>query len=96
MADTPMVIMWTNADGTVTLSQRTAPSEVEPTVESDPPRVASYSSALSVVSRLFFRIFPSQELILGLAFIFETFSWFHDSGRYLIVAEKCFNNLSFL
>ena len=41
MANSPMVIMWSNSDGTVTLSQREAPSEVMPTVDSSPPRVAT-------------------------------------------------------
>ena len=41
MANTPMVIMWNNSDGSVTLSQRMAPAEVMPTVDSNPPRKAS-------------------------------------------------------
>jgi hypothetical protein len=49
MADSPMVIMWANADGTVTLSQRTAPREVMPTVDPNPPRVATLSHALTSV-----------------------------------------------
>jgi hypothetical protein len=44
-----MVIMWANADGTVTLSQRTAPREVMPTVDPNPPRVATLSHALTSV-----------------------------------------------
>jgi hypothetical protein len=47
-----MVIMWPNSDGTITLSQRKASSEVEPKVDSSPPRVASLSSALSSVGVL--------------------------------------------
>lgn len=50
MANTPMVIMWPNSDGTITLSQRKAPAEVMPTVDSSPPRTASAQSALSVLS----------------------------------------------
>jgi hypothetical protein len=50
MANTPMVIMWINRDGTVTLSQRKASSEIMPTVDSNPPRRASFSTALSVLS----------------------------------------------
>ena len=41
MANSPMVIMWSNSDGSITLSQRQAPSEVMPTVVSNPSRVAS-------------------------------------------------------
>jgi hypothetical protein len=50
MANTPMIIMWMNSDGTATLSQRKAPTEVMPTIDSNPPRKASFSSALSVLS----------------------------------------------
>lgn len=39
--------MWPNADGSVTLSQRSAPSEQMPTLDSNPPRVASESSLLT-------------------------------------------------
>ncbi|KAI0661383.1 CBD9-like protein [Cubamyces menziesii] len=47
MANTPMVIMWPNSDGSITLSQRTAPGEVMPTVDSNPPRVASADPSAS-------------------------------------------------
>jgi len=50
MANTPMVIMWMNSDGTITLSQRKASSEVMPTVDSNPPRTASLDNGLSVLS----------------------------------------------
>ncbi|PSS35565.1 hypothetical protein PHLCEN_2v1476 [Hermanssonia centrifuga] len=50
MANTPMVIMWPNTDGTVTLSQRKAPAEVMPTVDSNPPRIATLESSLSDLS----------------------------------------------
>jgi hypothetical protein len=49
MANTPMVIMWINSDGTATLSQRKALSEVMPTVDSSPPRTATMATKLSVV-----------------------------------------------
>ena len=45
-----MVIMWTNSDGSITLSQRSAPREVMPTVESNPPFTASIDPSLSSVS----------------------------------------------
>lgn len=44
-----MVITWLNPDGKVTLSQRTAPGEIMPTVDSSPPRVATLSESLSIV-----------------------------------------------
>ncbi|KAJ6538780.1 hypothetical protein DFH09DRAFT_1176218 [Mycena vulgaris] len=47
MPNTPMVIMWGNSDGTVTLSQRQASSESMPTLVSSPPRVATLSESLS-------------------------------------------------
>ncbi|KAJ7803786.1 hypothetical protein B0H14DRAFT_1633589 [Mycena olivaceomarginata] len=50
MAGTPMVIMWGNSDGRVTLSQRQAPSEVMPTVVANPPRVATLLDTLSTTS----------------------------------------------
>ncbi|KAJ7049971.1 CBD9-like protein [Mycena amicta] len=50
MSNTPMVIMWGNSDGTITISQRKAPGEVMPTVDSSPPRVATSSTALSTTS----------------------------------------------
>ncbi|KAI1794222.1 CBD9-like protein [Ganoderma leucocontextum] len=45
MANSPMVIMWSNSDGNITLSQRQASSEVMPTVVSNPPRVASLDTS---------------------------------------------------
>ncbi|KAF8586721.1 hypothetical protein K439DRAFT_1631448 [Ramaria rubella] len=50
MADTPMVIMWPNTDGTITLSQRQAPSEVMPTPVASPPKVATVATPLSTLS----------------------------------------------
>lgn len=50
MAGSPMVIMWPNSDSTITLSQRQATSHVMPTVDPDPPRLASVSDSLSSTS----------------------------------------------
>lgn len=50
MVNTPMVIMWSNPDGTVTMSQRTASSHSEPSVDSNPPRVATLVNSLTSVS----------------------------------------------
>jgi len=50
MANAAMVIMWPNNDGTITLSQRTASGEVMPTFDSNPPRVATQSSSLSILN----------------------------------------------
>ncbi|OCH88654.1 CBD9-like protein [Obba rivulosa] len=47
MADSPMVIMWGNSDGSITISQRQAPAEVMPTLVSNPPRVATPMPSLS-------------------------------------------------
>ncbi|KAH9926653.1 uncharacterized protein BXZ73DRAFT_102908 [Epithele typhae] len=51
VANTPMVVMWNNPDGTVTLSQRTASSEtVMPTLDSSPPRTATVDVNTFVLS----------------------------------------------
>ncbi|KAF7293947.1 CBD9-like protein [Mycena kentingensis (nom. inval.)] len=47
MSNTPMVIMWSNPDGSITMSQRRARGEVMPTVDSAPPRVATVQTSLS-------------------------------------------------
>jgi len=41
MVNTPMVLMWGNADGTVTLSQRSTAGYIMPTVDPAPPSVAT-------------------------------------------------------
>ncbi|KAJ6622269.1 hypothetical protein B0H10DRAFT_2014077 [Mycena sp. CBHHK59/15] len=43
MANAPMVIMWANLDGSITLSQRQASDQVMPSLVSDPPRIATLS-----------------------------------------------------
>lgn len=45
--------MWPNSDGSVTLSQRSAPGEQMPTVASNPPRQATLSSSLTNNSNSF-------------------------------------------
>ncbi|PIL36271.1 hypothetical protein GSI_01933 [Ganoderma sinense ZZ0214-1] len=45
MANSPMVIMWSNSNGSITLSQRQSSSEVMPTVVSSPPRVATLDTS---------------------------------------------------
>lgn len=50
MANTPMVIMWPNSDGTVTLSPRKAPGEVMPTVDTAPPRTATAQPSSSLLT----------------------------------------------
>ncbi|GAW07028.1 CBD9-like protein [Lentinula edodes] len=50
MANSPMVILWSNSDGLVTLSQRQAPAEVMPTVVSSPPRTATLLMNASTTS----------------------------------------------
>jgi len=49
MAHTPMVILWANSDGSITVSQRMAPAEVMPTVVSNPPRIATVDMSTSNV-----------------------------------------------
>ncbi|KAF5355054.1 hypothetical protein D9756_005247 [Leucocoprinus leucothites] len=50
MVGTPMVIMWANGDGSITLSQRSASGYVMPTVDSNPPRLAALQQSLSSTS----------------------------------------------
>jgi len=76
MANTPMVIMWMNSDGTITLSQRQASAEVMPTVVSNPPRTASLDNALSVLSSskpsLAFTIPSNSDTTQSLVYAFGT------------------------
>ncbi|KAL9711829.1 AdoMet-homocysteine methyltransferase [Leucoagaricus gongylophorus] len=50
MVNTPMVIMWANSDGSITLSQRLAVQHVMPTVDDNPPRLASLQQYLTSAS----------------------------------------------
>jgi len=50
MANTPMVIMWPNPDGTIVLSQRQAPAEVLPTPVPSPARVATVQQDQSLLT----------------------------------------------
>ncbi|KAG2015526.1 hypothetical protein CC2G_008790 [Coprinopsis cinerea AmutBmut pab1-1] len=50
MVRSPMVILWANSDGSITLSQRQAARQVEPDVVAAPPRVATLQNSLSVAS----------------------------------------------
>ena len=50
MSGTPMVILWINSGGSVTVSQRTAPAEIMPTLDSNPPRNATQLPDLTRVS----------------------------------------------
>ncbi|KAJ4488877.1 hypothetical protein C8J55DRAFT_506439 [Lentinula edodes] len=50
MSNNPMVILWSNPDGSTTLSQRVARSWVMPEVVDNPPRIATLSSDLSTSS----------------------------------------------
>lgn len=50
MIGSPMVVLWSNADGTVTLSQREADGYTEPKVVQEPDRVASLVQGSSSVA----------------------------------------------
>ncbi|KAK0462503.1 uncharacterized protein EV420DRAFT_1192002 [Desarmillaria tabescens] len=50
MSGSPMVIMWSNSDGTITVSQRQASGHSEPQVVSNPPRVATLAESASTTS----------------------------------------------
>lgn len=51
MANSPMVILWPNDDGSTTLSQRQAPAEVMPTLVNNPSRTATSVDVLSDTSK---------------------------------------------
>ncbi|KAK7049226.1 hypothetical protein VNI00_005827 [Paramarasmius palmivorus] len=50
MIGSPMVIMWANSDGSVTLSQRQATEHAMPNVVDAPPRVAALEKDLTTAS----------------------------------------------
>ena len=50
MTNSAIVLMWPNADGTITLSQRRATAYAMPTVDRNPARVASVLADSSDVS----------------------------------------------
>ena len=56
MSDAKMILMWPNLDQSVSLSQRTAPGEVEPSPDSNPPRNATLYQPLTVVRH---RMYPN-------------------------------------
>lgn len=75
MPNTPMVIMWANADGTITLSQRQAPATVMPTPVANPPHVATPAPQLSSLTgsqpKLVFTI-PGAAAVTNLIWAFGT------------------------
>jgi len=50
MVGSPMVVMWYNEDGTVSLSQRKTTTHSLPAVDRNPPRIATVSNDLSLAS----------------------------------------------
>ncbi len=50
MSNSPMIIMWSNSDGTITVSQREASGHSTPQVVSNPDRVATLAESASTVS----------------------------------------------
>ncbi|TCD60420.1 hypothetical protein EIP91_010212 [Steccherinum ochraceum] len=51
MSDTPLVIMWPNANGSITLSHRQATGHVQPTPVASPPRTARISQHTNLTSQ---------------------------------------------
>lgn len=49
MSGTEMFILWSNTDGSITLSQRTASGQFEPVYNQNPTRVATLAVDLSAV-----------------------------------------------
>ena len=52
MSNTPLVILWPNSNGTVTLSTRQASGHVQPTPVASPPRVPRVSNRTNLVSSM--------------------------------------------
>ncbi|EKM55724.1 uncharacterized protein PHACADRAFT_144439 [Phanerochaete carnosa HHB-10118-sp] len=48
--NTPVVVMWPNPDGSITLSQRIASGHVEPRLDPSPSRVATVSDHMDIIS----------------------------------------------
>ncbi|TCD70063.1 hypothetical protein EIP91_005044 [Steccherinum ochraceum] len=75
MANSPMVIMWPNSDGSITLSQRQAPAEVMPTLVSSPPRVATLETSLSSLSgnnpKMVYNIPANSDVSQGIIWAFS-------------------------
>jgi len=88
-----MVIMWPNSDGTVTLSQRKAPFEVQPTLDSNPPRVATFSKSLTSV-RSCYLSFMSHLTGLCLDLGLHLQLWFHDSGTSITSGNRWLKSTS--
>jgi cytochrome b561 len=61
MVNTPIVLMWGNADGSVTLSQRKTSSYTMPTVDRAPPKVATLGETISTASASEFRFTVEAE-----------------------------------
>lgn len=51
MSNSAHVILWKNADDTITISQRRAPGLVQPLLDPSPPRVAAISPRTDLVSQ---------------------------------------------
>lgn len=78
MAGSPLVIMWPNSDGSITLSQRTAPAEVMPTVDPSPPRIAIAEPSLSALTgnnvKLAYTIAVNSDTQQGIIWAYGTFN----------------------
>lgn len=74
MANSPMVIMWPNSDGSITLSQRKTSAEVMPTVDPNPPRTATLQTSLSSLTgsnpKLVYTIPADSETTQGIIWAF--------------------------
>ena len=60
MNNTPVVVMWPNEDGSVTLSQRLATGHVEPHPDPSPSRIATVSNHMDIVSRYCYTWFSTM------------------------------------
>ncbi|KAJ7587083.1 CBD9-like protein [Mycena floridula] len=75
MTGSSVVIMWSNSDGSITLSQRKASGEFEPSLDNNPSRVATLSNALSTTSgniQYVFTMAANSDTIQDIIFAFGT------------------------
>lgn len=60
MEGSPMIIMWSNADSSITLSQRKATQHLQPTVDHLPDRLAIVEPSSSLVKEIIREVFSAS------------------------------------
>ncbi|KZT57738.1 CBD9-like protein [Calocera cornea HHB12733] len=109
MPGSPLVVLWPNDDGTVTLSQRMASEYVMPTVQANPPRVATLNQQLTTLGASETRIVytipsdpnPQQNLLWSISAVRPSSSavdamliQHYDQSPYTLDLSKPLTNLA--